>query len=69
MKLKLKDEAGPTVDIGHGEYMRQFKRDDQPFTVSEEEGALLLGTALFEIPSPAAAEEKRKAPRETKVKE
>lgn len=49
MKLKLKPEAGQTVDIGHGEYARVFDRADQPFKVDEEEAALLLGTGVFEV--------------------
>ena len=70
MKLKLRDEAGQTVDIGHGEYTRQFNRADQPFTVSEEEGVLLLGTGVFEtVQLPTRITTEVKAPPHKKTKE
>jgi hypothetical protein len=52
MKLRMKPEAGQTVDIGHGEYSRVFNRADQPFKVDDEEAALLIGTGMFEIVEP-----------------
>lgn len=58
-KLRFKaDQKSPLLEIGHGEYNRKFKADEQPFEVeNEEELRLLKGTDYFVEVSekPAAA--------------
>lgn len=39
--------TGNSVEIGNGEYVRQFARTDEPFAVTAEEKLLLLRTGLF----------------------
>lgn len=39
--------TGKSVEIGNGEYVRQFERAAEPFAVTAEEKVLLLRTGLF----------------------
>jgi 5'-3' exonuclease len=74
-KLNLKATAGQKVDIGHGEYRRQFRRAEQPFTVEDQERALLLRTGLFEDyvekkqPKQVGDDNQNRQPAETREKE
>ena len=57
LRFKKEFEQQQSIDIGHGEYRREFRKADEPFEASDEEAALLLSTGVFEEqPQEEAAE-------------
>jgi hypothetical protein len=49
IKVKFADfVVGDSLELGHGEYSRRFRRSEEPFSVAdEEEQRLLLNSGLF----------------------